>query len=297
MARLRILLFLFLVAIGVGLGVFVTSQHLNTPLGRTLSPLFTLVGQGTKTVDRALTHVMPLDEIDEQKLGVAMEAKLTATYGTSDPNQQYLNDLIADLAKGSGRPFKYKVFVAPGPANAFALPGGVLAVTDGLLKIIQSEAELVAVLGHEMGHVELGHCFDSARFEMLNRKFGGRTLGEIADGLYGILIHSSFSKSQEAEADDYGFSVLTARGYDPMGESEAFEHLALAEGKRNEGGIDPFRDYFSSHPPLALRIENYRERGKRYLAQHSGERFYVGRSNLSVGLPRSQRELLNEFRP
>ena len=56
--------------------------------------------------------------------------------------------------------------------NAFALPGGVIIVTGGLLKTLKSEAELAAVLSHEMGHIELSHCLDTVRFQLLARKDG-----------------------------------------------------------------------------------------------------------------------------
>jgi predicted Zn-dependent protease len=296
MGNVRIASLVSLLLVGAGLIHFVTANRINTPLGRTLSPLFSLFGQSTKAADRVFSRILPIDEIDEQALGDALNFKIEAAYGTDDYRLPYLNDLVSTLAQTSQKPFQYRVYVAPGPANAFALPGGIIIVTEGMLQILESEAELVSVLGHEMGHVELGHCFDSARFEMVNRKLGGQTLGEIADTIYGFMARSSFSKTQEKESDDYGFGALTSHGYDPMATADAFERLQKEFGRTHEGGVDPFRDYFSSHPPLALRIENFRERGKRYLANHPNERFYVGRTNASTLQTRARNEDPTDFR-
>ncbi len=297
MGNVRVLSLVSLVAAGAGLIFFVTANRINTPLGRTLSPVFSLFGQSTKAADRVLSRVMPIDEIDEQALGDALDLQMSALYGTSDYRRPYLDTLLQELAKSSAKPFKYRVYIAPGPTNAFALPGGIILVTEGMLTILESEAELVSVLGHEMGHVELGHCFDAAKFQMLNRKLGGETLGEIADAVYRELAHSSFSKTQEGEADEYGFGVLTTYRYDPMATSDAFERLSKEIGAQSDKGLNPFRDYFSSHPPLALRVENYREKGKRYLASSPGEKFYVGRTNVTTLQTRQQNEDPADFRP
>lgn len=297
MAKGRVIFLGLLLAVGAGLLAFVLKERVNTPLGRTLSPLLGLFGQSTKAADRILSKVLPIDEVDEQALGDAFDAKMNALYGAGSVDYLYVNDLIREMQRASQKPFTYRVYVAPGGPNAFALPGGVLLVTEGLLNALQSEAELVSVLGHEMGHVELGHCFDAARFEMLNRKVGGETLGEIADFVMGALTRHTFSKAQEAEADEYGFSVVTSQGYDPMGTSEAFASLIKDLGGVDDRGIDPLRDYFASHPPLKLRMETYKERGKRWLESHPDEKFYVGKANLQARNPRTRHEVSAEFRP
>lgn len=296
MGNVRIAALVALIAMGAGLIWFVTANRINTPLGRTLSPLMELFGQSTKAADRMLTKVMPIDEVDEAALGDALKIRMDAMYGSSDYRLPYLQTLLGELAARSAKPFQYKIYVAPGATNAFALPGGIVIITEGMLDMLESEAELVSVIGHEMGHVELGHCFDSAKFQMLNAKLGGQTLGEIADFVYGALAHSSFSKTQESEADDYGFGMVTANAYDPMATSDAFDRLQKQIGRQNDKGIDPFRDYFSSHPPLALRVENFRERGKRYLASHAGEKFYVGKTNVHGLLTKTQAPDPNDYR-
>ena len=101
----------------------------------------------------------------------------------------------------------------------------------------------------------------------------------------------------ESEADDYGYKTLLAEGYDPMAMSAAFAHLAKGNRHSDERGIAPFRDYFSSHPPIALREENYRERAKRWVAQNAEVRVYAGALNLRNKVPKFKKDYLQEYRP
>lgn len=283
----RGVLFAALAGGGIALCGALLAKRANTPLGRTFAPVFALLGKGTKTADRALSRVLPLDDVDEATLGGAFAQEMQAQYGTHHPDHAYVNALVQDMAKGASKNFKYRAFVAPGPPNAFALPGGVVMVTDGLLAAMTSEAELASVIGHEIGHIELGHCFDSARFAMLGGKLANAaTLGEIADTLYGILAQTTFGKTQESEADDYGYEAIIAHGYDPDAVSAAFSNMQKAYPPDPAG--NPFRDYFSSHPPTELRIENFTERSRRWRARNSGATVYTGVRNYKERMTRTQ---------
>lgn len=275
-----------LVFCGTMLLVFVIFEGTQTPLGRTFSPLFSFFGRSTKTMDRLLSRVVPVDQIDEKMLGNALKAQMHRQYPNQPTQREYVQELVNNMAKTLNTSYEYEIFVVPGPANAAALPGGTLLITTGMLRILESEAQLVAVLGHEMGHVERGHCFDAVRFELLGKKMGGKTLGEIADTLFGMVVRLHFSKTQEIESDQFGFELLTRMLYYPLGMSEAFGHLQHAHGGR-PSDRDPFRDYIESHPPVALRIENYREVGQRWLASHPGK-YYVGKKNFLEGKTRTQ---------
>jgi predicted Zn-dependent protease len=290
MTKVRVLCLVALLACGGLLIAALLAGEKRTPLERTLSPLFNLVGRSAKDVDRMLSRVMPLDDVDERTLGEALKARAGGSWERDTPAARYLNGLVAAITAGKQRPFDYEAFLVPGPPNAFALPGGIVLVTTELLTLFDSEAELLSVLGHEVGHVERGHCFDAARFQMLASKMGSATLGEIADLVYHQLTSASFSKTQESEADEYGYETLLAHDYQPAQMSEAFAALLryAQSSARENRGLDPFRDYFSSHPPLELRIENFRERAARWRAQHPEQRMYVGVRNLRERVPRSQ---------
>src|SRR5690606_35633908 len=124
------------------------STGTKTPLGRTFEPLFRWMGKGTKTADRILGKVLPVDQIDEKVLGDAIRARSTYGFQSSGPEQAYVQSLVDEITSKSKKPYDYTAYIAPGSPNAFALPGGVVVVTTGLLSVLQTEAELVSVLGH-----------------------------------------------------------------------------------------------------------------------------------------------------
>ena len=291
MAKVRVLCFVTLVVLGGLLIALLLDREKQTPLHETLAPLLTLLGRPAKSADRLLSRVLPLDDLDEQTLGQALRARASGSWQRDTRAARYLNALLTTITAGKQRRFDYEAFVVEGPPNACALPGGIVLVTRGLLDILSSEAQLASVLGHEVGHIERGHCFDSARFEMLARKLGPTSLGQIADFVYAHLAQTSFSKTQESEADDYGYEALLASHYDPAHMSLAFAALLHDEEERQRGtsrSFDPFRDYIRSHPPIELRIENFRERAGRWRLQHPDQPMYVGARNYREQRARSE---------
>lgn len=288
---MRVISLVVLLVVGGLLIALLLDRERRTPLHHTLAPLFALLGRPAKDVDRVLSRVLPLDDIDERTLGEALRVKGHGSWQRESPAALYLNALLPTITAGKQREFDYEVYVVEGPPNAFALPGGIVLVTTELFRILESEAQLLSVLGHEVGHIERGHCFDAARFQMLARKLGPATLGEIADLVYAHLVSTSFSKTQESEADEYGYATLITHDYDPVQMSLAFAALLRYEqATANDRGrrLDPFRDYISTHPPLEVRIENFRERAGRWRAQHPAQPMYVGARNLREQKPRTQ---------
>lgn len=292
----RYLLLGVILTVGVVLLAGVLSEKSQTPLGRTLAPLFTFMGRSTKTLDRLLSRVMPVDSVDESLLGEAIKARYRRQGATVNPAKEYLQAIVDDLGKKQGSRYHYEVFLERGGINAFALPGGVILVTPGLIDILDTEAQIASILAHEMGHVERGHCFDGVRFELISRKLGSRSLGEIADIAYGIATRIHFSKTQEAEADEWGFKLMASNLYYPPEMAAAFERLKGAHLNPSDriGLPDPFRDYLDSHPPIELRIENYREKATRWLQANPG-RYYVGTRNYRERLPRARKTYEEEF--
>lgn len=296
---MRGIAFVCLLAAGGTLLGMLLDRQLKTPLGRTFAPLLGVAGRSTKDLDRALSHVLPLGDVDEETLGAALRAQCGGGWRSETRDARYLNALLAEITTRTRRNLDYRAYVVEGPANACALPGGTVLVTTGLLAILSTEAQLIAVLGHEVGHIEIGHCFDAAKFQMLSRKLGGATLGAIADALYGALVASSFSKTQEEEADEYGFATLLALTYDPGAMSGAFAALEDDRAAAHEGGsrtLDPFRDYVLSHPPLHLRLENYRARAQRWNGSHTDQRMYTGARNYRERVARSEQAYEPEWR-
>lgn len=264
--RIRLLVLAVLLLAGGALAAAVSLSHVQAPLPSSLAPAFTLLGRPVNAIGHLTTRVMPVTDLDEKALGDVLRAQLDATYTPNDQDAQYVNAVLRQLVVVTEKPFDYRAYIIDwSEPNAMALPGGVVFVTRGLLDALRSEAELAAVLAHELGHIELGHCVDAVKFRLLAEKIGQPTLGYIVDFAAHVLVHHSFSKAQEDAADDYAYAVLTRSSYDPRGVGRAFASLLRYE-ERSEHvrsgrrGADPLRDYFMSHPPLELREAKFRER-------------------------------------
>ncbi len=252
------------------------------------APLFTVLGKAPQNLSRTVTRVLPVNEMDEEEFGKALKQS-RALYGMSDDegsaslkSLKYLNALMKRLMELKKKKFDYEVRVAIDPVpNAFALPGGLIYVTSGLLDELKSESELVSVLGHEMGHIELSHCFDSVKYELLSKKLAFGELGKLADYTRHFFLAASFSKTQEDEADEYGFKVLENTMYDPAAMHKAFTRLRDHGGKRPASQPDPVRDYLLSHPPVEQRISKFSSKAKAWWSENQEARRYVGQANLT----------------
>lgn len=287
MSRLRLVFFVLLVLGGAGLSVLLYRAEITTPFRATLAPAFQLLGRPVKSVDRALTRVLPIDDLDEAAYGDAIASRYEEFNGGTRKQQKYVQQLLTTVAEGGRKGFRYRAFLYETTVpNAFALPGGIVVVTTGLLSTLHSEAELVSVLAHEVGHVELSHCIDGVRFEILERKMGSAPLGELADVAMTVMMRHAFSKTQEEEADEYAWAWLQQSQYDIAGEGRAFHALqesdrpvsSAGEGRREQP--HPILEYLQSHPHLELREERYRERARNWSAAHPGEQRYSGYRNL-----------------
>ncbi|MDA0989855.1 MAG: M48 family metalloprotease [Verrucomicrobia bacterium] len=156
--------------------------------------------------------------------------------------------------------------------NAWALPGGKMAINRGLLVEMSSEAELAAVLGHEMVHVAARHGAKSMQrgtFSQItlmglglwagDEKYGDLILG--GAGLTAGLVNLKYGRGAESESDKYGIKYMAAAGYDPMAAVELQEtFLRISKGK-NPGWLEGL---FLSHPPSQERVEANRETASAY---------------------------------
>jgi Zn-dependent protease with chaperone function len=143
-------------------------------------------------------------------------------------------------------------------AGAFALPGGFLYVTRPLLELCCfDEDEVACVVGHEMGHVVRGHAMERITSQLLTTaatraaRIPGGLLSQWILGAGVSLFHSAYSQERELEADEFGARLTAAAGYDPRGAIRVLERFQRAEV---DGGL-PLAEYFSSHPPIAVRIQ------------------------------------------
>jgi beta-barrel assembly-enhancing protease len=189
-------------------------------------------------------------------------------YTQSPALTSYIQSVGQKLSRNSDRPdlpFEFVVLNDSVP-NAWALPGGKIAINRGLLVELSSESELAAVLAHEITHATARHGAKSIERGIIVNT--GLAAGAIAlsddehspaynaaliygSQLAGALIHSRYSRAAELEADHYGILTMTKAGYDPMAAvrlQELFIKLSQ-EGNRNW-----LKGLFASHPPSKERV-------------------------------------------
>lgn len=285
----RLALLALLVGCGVALIAILYSGQTRSPLSSTLTSSFQLLGTPMKFADRVASRLVPVDALDEKELGDVYRKRYDAQVKQDDPDQRYLDVLMRQIEPFAHKPFAYRAYVIDGYGrpNAMALPGGVILVTRSLLSTLRSEAELISVLAHEMGHIERGHCFDTVRFQLLSRKAGPEALGALADFATQILLRHSYSKTIEDEADEYAYTLMLNSLYDPMGVGMSFDSLLQYAKKRGETApqhASPLRDYFMSHPPLEIRAAEFRARATTWWKRNPDMRRYTGRQNLAERL-------------
>ena len=158
----------------------------------------------------------------------------------------------------NGQPVNYKVYMAK-DVNAFAMANGCIRVYSGLMDMM-TDNEVEAVLGHEMGHVALGHVKKGMQVALGTNAIrvaaasAGGIVGSLSQSQLGEkLVNSQFTQRQESEADDYSYDLLRQRGISPAGLATSFEKLAkLEEGRQSS--------MFDDHPASAERAQHIRDR-------------------------------------
>lgn len=164
-------------------------------------------------------------------------------------------------------PYEFTVLNSSIP-NAWALPGGKIAINRGLLVEMQSEAELAAVLGHEITHAAARHTAQQmSRAQLLQGLVVATSVvtndssyGNLAVGGAGVaaqLVSTKYGREAELEADKYGMKYMSTAGYDPKGAVTLQEtFVRLSEG-HNQSWLNGL---FASHPPSQERVNANRER-------------------------------------
>ncbi|WKD49758.1 M48 family metalloprotease [Microbulbifer spongiae] len=184
---------------------------------------------------------------------------------TIDPHlQDYVSKVGQKLARVSDQPQLPYEFVVLNNAvpNAWALPGGKIAINRGLLVLLEDEAELAAVLSHEIVHAAARHSATAlSRQQLLGT--GLAVLGAATkDSAYADLISTGsqlggsayiarYGRSNELQSDKYGMRYMAAAGYDPQGAIRLQrKFVALSEGRQTNG----LAALFASHPPSQFRV-------------------------------------------
>ena len=179
-----------------------------------------------------------------------------------------LRRLMSSVGQLNGLKLNYKVYKTD-QVNAFASGDGSVRVYTGLMDLMD-DGELMAVIGHEIGHVvhqDTKNAMKKAYMASAASDLIGAagSVGAVAQGLGGgiaeALVNAQFSQKQELAADDFGFDFSVAMGYSPYSMANSLEKLkTLSEG----GQASKVAQMFSSHPDNAKRIEKARALADNY---------------------------------
>ena len=214
-------------------------------------------------------QLVMLSEQEEIQLGRESDQQVRAEMGlyADEELQRYVDRVGRQLARSSYRTgITWTFAVVDEPAvNAFALPGGFVYVTRGILPFLRDEAELAAVMGHEIGHVDGRHGVEAYSQQVLaggGLAVAGVLVPEIRpfQGLAGVaagLLFLRHGRNAELEADQIGVRYASAQGWDPGGMPgllSTFGRLDEASGSRR--GVP---NWALSHPPAADRVNRLQE--------------------------------------
>ncbi|BCH30446.1 metalloprotease [Mesorhizobium sp. L-8-10] len=234
------------------------------------------------------------------ELARGQHPRILATYGGeySDPKlERMVAKVVGNLTAESDNPNQaYRITILNSPnVNAFALPGGYLYVTRGLLALANDSAELAAVIAHEMGHVTANHGLQRQQKEaeeVLATKVVSDVLGDSqaakAALVRGKLRLAQFSRNQELEADAIGIRHSSRSGYDPYAASRFLQSMAAYSDLRSvTGAADASLDFLASHPNAPQRIELAQGHARQFGAPGVGARdrdsFLAGIDGLLFG--------------
>lgn len=204
----------------------------------------------------------------ERQHGEAVIKELGLDFATHTNEALQLTAIAEPLLKAvpGGQKWEFHVAEIDMP-NAFALPGGHIVVTTGMLAFVEKPEELLGVVAHEMAHVIRKHNLRmqiaaAGPLLVLDVFLRGRsgTMGVMAGGS-ALLVAQSFSQEYEKEADEVGWDYLVAANIDPRGMIESFRKLKEWEAKSNERDVLP--KAFRSHPDLDKRIARLESKWRR----------------------------------
>ncbi|WP_322112038.1 M48 family metallopeptidase [Aerosakkonema funiforme] len=233
---------------------------------------FGLIGYCTHTVYNPITgenQRLQLSPRQEVALGLQARQQMAAKHGGLYPDktlQDYVDRVGGRVAQRSDAaksqyPFDFHLLRDPRTINAFALPGGEIFITAALMGRLSSEAQLAAVLGHEIGHVVARHGAEHLAKQQLGSTLvtavgvavsdDERRAQQVAAIAQAVnqLVSLRYGRDDELESDRLGFRFITQAGYNPQGIVEVMQIL----GSARKGGQSP--EFFSTHPNPENRVQ------------------------------------------
>ncbi len=251
------------------------------------------IGHSISSIEKAAEDISPENEY---YIGRSVAAAVSSTYEvvhTAPKTTAYLNKICGTIAMNSDTPYLYKGYyvgiIDTDEINAMATPGGHIFVSRGLIKSVDSEDALAAVLAHEIAHIQLKHSIttikssrvttaitsttkasamiaadkisadhpdviDELRIDMEKVKQDAAVLFDSQEVILKTLVTSGFSKEQELEADTKALTLMRDAGYDPKA---MLDMLNLIADNNTQGGWN------KTHPSPKIRIKNVEKRLKK----------------------------------
>lgn len=228
------------------------------------------LGKMTKAAEKGV-QAMSFSNADAQKLakeGIVWMDDNNKVATAKDPYTVRLNKLFGKHKNEDGLPLNYKVYVV-NDINAFAAADGSVRVFSSLMDIM-TDAELLAIIGHEIGHVKNEDSKDAVKSAYLRaaamdaasassstvQTLNSSQLGTFANDL----LNAKHSKKQESQADDYSYDFMKKHGYDAVGAYTAFKKLALLGGSSKASTMQKM---MSSHPDSDKRAEAIKKKAEK----------------------------------
>ncbi len=244
-----------------GLGVRAQAFDIGQAIGGAIG--------GVQQIAEASKEITPSEE---HYIGRAVAAMVLDKYPllNNAALDQYVNKVGLVVAFHSDRPVTFGGYhfavLNSDEINAFACPGGLIFITRGLLRQVQSEDQLAAVLGHEVAHVAGRHGINAIKKSRwtkfgfyaageVGKQYSGSEVGQLAQEFQGVVsdvakqvLESGYSKSDEKKADINGMQFAANAGYDPKAMASFIQHEI-------DAGIGSKSGPFSSHPSPEKRLQ------------------------------------------
>jgi predicted Zn-dependent protease len=266
---------IFGVICAVVAGALALSQARKADAPASPDAVLHFIGGTERELGRLFFEATRLSDAEEIQIGDQMVAQASMfAGGAQNPAQTevaaYVERVGRQVAARVKRQLPYRFHYIPDASfvNAFALPGGHVFIGAGLMAMMDTEDQLAAVLGHEVGHIDRFHCAERVQLEARTRGIGLGVIGQLAQ-IPIVLFQAGYSKEQELEADRVGLELAVRASYSPYGGIRLFEKFQQREARTKAPASSPQEEaarvaagtlggYFRSHPYADERIVEMR---------------------------------------
>ncbi|MEO6119673.1 MAG: M48 family metalloprotease [Terriglobales bacterium] len=269
----------------VGAGALLYSEYTKDKAAAGPDSFLNWLAQTQRQTARIPLRATRLSDAEESRIGAELAARYRAQLradwneSTDAPIERYINEVGARLVGGTTqasaiiglrtrRKLTYQFYYIPGKhfINAFALPGGHIFMGEGLYRLLQTEDELAAVLGHEVEHIDLFHCAERVQIEARLRHLPLSGLIQLPFSIF----QAGYGKDQELQSDREGTLLAVHAGYSAQGAIGVFEIFQRLRQRQERAAKNPgdelsrlawqtLAGYFRSHPPPDERIRKIQQ--------------------------------------